>query len=60
MTAAPSLSAKVQQAKEQLDAHVRDIVEWHFNPATGSPFWLDFALPSGVIGPWDLAPLMRA
>jgi phenylacetate-coenzyme A ligase PaaK-like adenylate-forming protein len=27
----------------QLDAHVRDIVHWHFDPATGSPFWLEFA-----------------
>ena len=26
-----------------LDAHVRDIVQWHFDPATGTPFWLDFA-----------------
>ena len=26
-----------------LDAHVRDIVDWHFSPGTGSPFWLDWA-----------------
>ncbi len=32
-----------QQAKEKLDAHVRDIVAWHFNPETGSPFWVDAA-----------------
>lgn len=32
-----------QQAKEQLDAHVREIVEWHFSPETGSPFWVDAA-----------------
>jgi hypothetical protein len=37
------LSAKARQAQEQLDAHVREIVEWHFNPATGCPFWLEFA-----------------
>ncbi|MFN0170625.1 MAG: hypothetical protein ACKV22_29740 [Bryobacteraceae bacterium] len=43
ITEAPSLAAKVQQAKEQLDAHVRDTVQWHFDPATGCPFWLDFA-----------------
>jgi phenylacetate-coenzyme A ligase PaaK-like adenylate-forming protein len=29
--------------KEKLDAHVRAIVQWHFNPETGAPFWLDFA-----------------
>jgi len=28
---------------EQLDAHVREIVQWHFSPETGAPFWLDFA-----------------
>src|SRR5271154_2294430 len=31
------------QAKEKLDAHVRDTIEWHFNPATGAPFWVDAA-----------------
>ncbi len=29
-----------QQAKERLDAHVRETVQWHFNPETGCPFWL--------------------
>ncbi|MBO0799874.1 MAG: hypothetical protein J2P31_13725 [Blastocatellia bacterium] len=29
--------------KDKLDAHVREIVEWHFNPETGTPFWLEFA-----------------
>jgi len=42
-------SAGVRQAKEQLDAQVREIVEWHFNPATGCPFWLEFASKLG----WD-------
>ncbi|MGH9723271.1 MAG: hypothetical protein ACRD8O_23925 [Bryobacteraceae bacterium] len=37
------LSSKVQEAKTRLDTHVREIVEWHFNPNTGCPFWLDFA-----------------
>jgi phenylacetate-coenzyme A ligase PaaK-like adenylate-forming protein len=32
-----------QQAREKLDAHVREIVEWHFNPDTGTPFWIDKA-----------------
>ena len=31
------------QTKDALDAHVREIVQWHFNPDTGTPFWLDFA-----------------
>lgn len=36
-------TTRIQHAKTQLDAHVREIVEWHFNPQTGCPFWLDFA-----------------
>jgi phenylacetate-coenzyme A ligase PaaK-like adenylate-forming protein len=34
---------QVRKAREQLDAHVREIVEWHFNPDTGAPFWLERA-----------------
>lgn len=48
-TASTSLSMKVREAKEHLDRHVREIVEWHFNPETGCPFWLDFASKLG----WD-------
>ncbi|HMP01577.1 MAG TPA: hypothetical protein PKC45_03650 [Gemmatales bacterium] len=36
-----SSAAAIQKAKDQLDAHVRDMVAWHFNPETGSPFWLE-------------------
>ena len=36
-------------ARTALDAHVRDTVSWHFDPATGSPFWLDYAKKLG----WD-------
>jgi len=43
-TAAPD---KVKKAREQLDAHVREIVEWHFNPETGSPFWVGKAKELG-------------
>ena len=31
------------QANEALNQHVRDIVQWHFSPETGCPFWLDWA-----------------
>lgn len=34
-------------AKERLDAHVREIVQWHFSPDTGSPFWLNWAKGAG-------------
>jgi hypothetical protein len=33
----------VASAQGRLDAHVRDIVRWHFDPATGCPFWLERA-----------------
>src|SRR5882672_10285210 len=33
----------LQSARERLDQHVREIVHWHFNPATGCPFWLERA-----------------
>jgi phenylacetate-coenzyme A ligase PaaK-like adenylate-forming protein len=41
MTTVPE--SKIKAAKDALDAHVRDIIEWHFNPNTGCPFWLNFA-----------------
>ena len=28
------------QAREKLDAHVREMMAWHFNPETGAPFWI--------------------
>src|SRR5438128_2021665 len=36
-------SVQIQAAQQQLDGHVREIVQWHFSPATGCPFWLDYA-----------------
>jgi phenylacetate-coenzyme A ligase PaaK-like adenylate-forming protein len=42
-TTGVDLSVKIKEAAERLDAQVRDIVEWHFNPDTGCPFWLEFA-----------------
>ena len=43
MTATADLQAKIQAAKERLDAHVREMVEWHFNPETGCEYWLEKA-----------------
>ena len=42
-TISADLDAKVKSARQALDAWVREIVSWHFDPATGCPFWLDFA-----------------
>ncbi|HTI71911.1 MAG TPA: hypothetical protein VMF06_18185 [Candidatus Limnocylindria bacterium] len=33
----------ISGAKSQLDAHLREIIQWHFSPETGCPFWLDWA-----------------
>ena len=38
-----NLETSVKTARENLDSHVREMVEWHFNPETGSPFWLEKA-----------------
>jgi phenylacetate-coenzyme A ligase PaaK-like adenylate-forming protein len=39
----------VAAADQALDAHVREIVDWHFDPVSGCPFWLDYAKKLG----WD-------
>ena len=31
-----------------LDAHVREIVQWHLSPETGTPLWIDWSQASGV------------
>jgi phenylacetate-coenzyme A ligase PaaK-like adenylate-forming protein len=41
------MNLTAQQAREQLDAHVREIIGWHFNPETGTPFWLERAKTLG-------------
>ena len=39
-----TVDASAQQAaQERLDAHLRDIIQWHFSPDTGCPFWLEWA-----------------
>ncbi len=45
----PELAARVRKRREVLDAWVREVVRWHFDPATGCPFWLERAEKLG----WD-------
>jgi phenylacetate-coenzyme A ligase PaaK-like adenylate-forming protein len=33
----------VAAARDALDRWTREIVRWHFDPETGSPFWLEYA-----------------
>src|SRR5262245_30889858 len=39
----PDLHHAALQATKALDSHVREIIQWHFNPETGCPFWLEQA-----------------
>src|SRR6266850_991032 len=45
----PEQVATVSSPRAALDAWAREVVDWHFDPATGSPFWLEFAQKAG----WD-------
>ncbi|HUG52489.1 MAG TPA: hypothetical protein VMR21_02765 [Vicinamibacteria bacterium] len=40
---ASALETRVRQSREALDAWVREVVAWHFDPDTGTPFWLEWA-----------------
>jgi phenylacetate-coenzyme A ligase PaaK-like adenylate-forming protein len=39
----------VQAAAKKLDAHLQEVIQWHFSPETGTPFWLEWAKKAG----WD-------
>jgi len=39
----PISESDIQAAQQQLDAHTREIIAWHFAPETGCPYWLDWA-----------------
>ena len=32
-----------EQAQATLEAHLQEILAWHFSPETGCPFWLEWA-----------------
>jgi len=65
MTTTPAVSeTRTAAAGEARDAWVREVVQWHFDPATGCPFWLDFAkkrvsrlLASPLLHRLNLGPL---
>ena len=48
-TVVSNTQGRVDAARESLDTWVREVVAWHFDPATGCPFWLDWAAKAG----WD-------
>lgn len=39
-TVTDDLQSAVRAARERLDAHTVETVQWHFGETTGSPFWL--------------------
>ena len=43
------IRSRVDAAGEGLDSWVCEVVDWHFDPASGCPFWLDYARKLG----WD-------
>lgn len=42
-------SERVAAARAALDEHTRATIDWHFDPASGCPFWIEFARTLG----WD-------
>jgi hypothetical protein len=44
-----TLTSSPETARQALDAWTREVIAWHFDPATGCPFWLDWAAKAG----WD-------
>ena len=45
----PDLKPQMEAAGAALDAWTREMMEWHFSPETGCPFWLEYAAKAG----WD-------
>src|SRR3954453_13402008 len=44
------------KAKELLDPHTREVVQWPFNPETGAPFWVDAAAGKNPLLKLDFDP----
>lgn len=51
-----NLERRIAEARAALDAHVREMVAWHFSPETGCPYWLNWARGAG----WDPREKVRA
>ena len=44
---AQSIKDRIASVKACLDAHTVEMVQWHFSPDTGCPFWLEYASKLG-------------
>ena len=40
---AGELDTAVKRARDELDAHTYETVQWHFHESSGCPFWLEYA-----------------
>ncbi len=40
---AADVEAAAKRAREALDGHTYETVQWHFHPSSGCPFWLEYA-----------------
>ena len=38
-----TIEDSVVEARQRLDEWTREVVQWHFDPETGCPFWLEYA-----------------
>jgi len=38
-----AIEEQIKQAAAELDNHVGEMIQWHFSPDTGCPFWLNWA-----------------
>ena len=38
-----AIEEQIKQAASELDNHVEEMIQWHFSPDTGCPFWLNWA-----------------
>ncbi len=43
----PPTASALDEARAALDTYVREIVQWHFSPETGCPYWLNWATEAG-------------
>jgi phenylacetate-coenzyme A ligase PaaK-like adenylate-forming protein len=41
VSSSSQLDTSIREAREKLDAHTYEIVQWHFHDSTGCPFWLE-------------------
>jgi phenylacetate-coenzyme A ligase PaaK-like adenylate-forming protein len=44
-----SIQEATERAQKALDAHFKEMINWHFSPDTGTPYWLRWASEQG----WD-------